>query len=343
MSKREAAAGLLHWSGAGSLSLVWQRILGRREKLAILAYHRVAEPEDGFGFLDEELISATPAQFDEQISYLTQHYHLTTFSQLQKAPQEKQKLSPLSVIITFDDGYRDVWDAVWPILRKHKAQAVVFLATDYITSGELFWWDKVYYCLKQTSKDKLSLKSRADWQPLPLTTDTERHRAKTKLIQYLKQAPDGERRQILDELAAETGVKVALPPDWRPTLTWAEVRKLSRKGLEFGAHTMTHPILTQLSDEALARELQGSRHRISEETGQAVVSFCYPVGIEGAYDERVRGAVERCGFKFAVVAGHGVNNMSAVDPLALRRLRVAPRDSLLVFKQKLLFPQWIRY
>jgi len=82
----------------------------------------------------------------------------------------------------------------------------------------------------------------------------------------------------------------------RPLLTWDELRDLHRHGWEIGSHTLTHPDLTALGDDALEHELRGSRELIEGEIGGPCTSLAYPYG---AADERVVEAARLAGYEIA--------------------------------------------
>lgn len=67
----------------------------------------------------------------------------------------------------------------------------------------------------------------------------------------------------------------------RERLSWREIREMARHGIDFGAHTLTHPDLTRLSRDAAEREIVLSQQIIQEALGSRVISFAYPFG---AYD-----------------------------------------------------------
>jgi peptidoglycan/xylan/chitin deacetylase (PgdA/CDA1 family) len=91
---------------------------------------------------------------------------------------------------------------------------------------------------------------------------------------------------------------------------------MDANGVEIGSHTMTHPILTNISDERLRRELHGSKLRLEEALGRRVDQFCYP---NGDNDERVQREVARAGYRVAVTCVGGLNKRGD-DPLTLRRI-----------------------
>ncbi len=83
-----------------------------------------------------------------------------------------------------------------------------------------------------------------------------------------------------------------------PLLGWAELRSLSERGVELGAHTLSHPVLTELPDDALEVEIAGSARCIEQETGVVPRTFAYPYG---SHNSRVVGAVAQS-FDVAVTA-----------------------------------------
>lgn len=117
-----------------------------------------------------------------------------------------------------------------------------------------------------------------------------------------------------------------------PLLTWEEITELDSGGtLSFGAHSITHPNLRALRDEAARREIVGSKLALEERLGREVEAFCYPAGL---FSDRERSYVAEAGFRLAVSCEPGVNRPGG-DPLALRRRQIDARDSLLDFRAKL--------
>jgi peptidoglycan/xylan/chitin deacetylase (PgdA/CDA1 family) len=118
-----------------------------------------------------------------------------------------------------------------------------------------------------------------------------------------------------------------------PLLNWGEIVALDRRGtLSFEAHSLTHPNLLRLGEEAARREIFGSRKELEKRLGRAGTIFCYPAGL---FSERERSLAEEAGFTAAVSCEPGMNTAST-DRFALHRIQIDRRDRLIDFRAKLL-------
>jgi peptidoglycan/xylan/chitin deacetylase (PgdA/CDA1 family) len=82
-----------------------------------------------------------------------------------------------------------------------------------------------------------------------------------------------------------------------PMMTWSQVRELARLGHEVGAHTVSHPKLTQVSPDVAAAEIGDSKRALEDAMGAEVPSFAYP---KGRLDDRIASMVGEAGFRWAV-------------------------------------------
>lgn len=110
-----------------------------------------------------------------------------------------------------------------------------------------------------------------------------------------------------------------------------EIKELQESGLiEFGAHTLTHPKLTTLDDDAVRYEVGESKRRFEEKLGEAPVSFAYPYG---DFDERIKKIVSEFGFQFVVATDRGSLCFSD-DLQEIRRIGMFASNTLFNFKRK---------
>lgn len=117
-----------------------------------------------------------------------------------------------------------------------------------------------------------------------------------------------------------------------PLLSWADVVRLDRDSpLAFEAHSVTHPNLLRVGDDAARTELFGCKAALEDRLGRSVSLFCYPGGLFGPRD---RALAEAAGYRFAASCEPGVN-LTGEDPFTLRRTQIFPRDELFDFRAKL--------
>jgi peptidoglycan/xylan/chitin deacetylase (PgdA/CDA1 family) len=117
-----------------------------------------------------------------------------------------------------------------------------------------------------------------------------------------------------------------------PLLDWRDIVALDGDSpLSFEAHTVTHPNLTAVDDEAARREIVDSKLALESRLGRAVDGFCYPAGL---YGERERALVADAGFRAATTCEPGANAPGG-DALTLRRTAIDGSDRLADFRAKL--------
>ena len=121
---------------------------GVGHRLYVLHYHRIDDPANR-PWLDPTLISATPAQFAQQMSLVARYYHPVSIDDVLDTAMGGKPLPANAVLVTFDDGYRDFKEVVFPILKKHAIRPILFVPTAYVGKGK-FWWDKLYYAIYRT-------------------------------------------------------------------------------------------------------------------------------------------------------------------------------------------------
>jgi len=117
-----------------------------------------------------------------------------------------------------------------------------------------------------------------------------------------------------------------LPPlECRSMLSWYEIREMHRYGIEFGAHTLTHPDLTRLPPERVEAEVSNSKALIEDALSAPVACFAYPYG---RFDQRSREIVSQhfscaCSDKLGLIrAGSDCYALERVDAYYLRTDRL---------------------
>jgi len=303
---RLAAAGLHHSGALAPLT----RTVGyarRTPAFPILTYHRVNDDADPF-------FSALPtAVFEGQMRHVARNYRVLPVEELVER-LERGGLPRNALAITFDDGYRDNLTHAAPILSRLGLPATIFLATGFIGTAEVPWFDRLAHGLKRSVAASVG----TPWgNELDLAEVPTRLRAMGRALEHLKRLPDEERHRQLEALLVALGVT-----DQRSfknlMLSWDDVHALRGLGFTIGAHTVNHPILSRVSPQRAWTEILGARTMIESACGTAPRAFAYPNGGAEDYTETVKRLVREAGFTCAVTTRFGLNTPNT-NPWELRR------------------------
>jgi peptidoglycan/xylan/chitin deacetylase (PgdA/CDA1 family) len=292
---------------------VWRSILsllspsGPNGRLSVLIFHRVHAAPDPL--MPDEMDSL---RFDRQMSWVRGWFNVLPLHEAVQRLQERT-LPARALCITFDDGYADNCTVALPILRKHGLEATFFISPGY-TDGGCMWNDVIIETVRHTKAPRLE-DDVLGLGALPLHSIEDRRQAVERLIQALKYLPDQGRASTALSLADAAGVSV--PMDLM--LTSSQVKALRAAGMSIGAHTITHPILTQLQPSAAFKEITESKARLEAMLGEPVSLFAYPNGKPGRdYGAEHVEMVRRAGFTAAVSTAWGVAS-AASDSYQLPR------------------------
>ncbi len=308
---RELRAAALRAAGMGLRATVSARALDRmrggKPRLQILIYHRVLPREDPFA-----MSAISTAAFERQMAMLRGRFHPLSLSEAAER-LDAGDLRPGSVCVTFDDGYADNCRHAWPIMRKYGIPATIFLATGLIGTGAVSWYDGVLALMRSTRMQRLDYEP-AGLRAVDIASEGLRAPAAFRLLEWLKNFPPAERDAHIAALARALGDASAE----KEMLDWDQVRSMHAAGISFGAHTVTHPILSLLGAREAEAEIAASRAAIQDRLQAPVDHFAYPNGKREDYNRETVEILGRLGFRLAVTTEPGVND-AATDRFQWKR------------------------
>jgi peptidoglycan/xylan/chitin deacetylase (PgdA/CDA1 family) len=231
-------------------------------------YHRIADPDH-----DPWELAVSPVRFEEHLQLIRDRFRPLALRDLLQGVWSRE-IPQESVTVTFDDGYRDNLTAAKPLLDRYDVPATVFVVSASVGSGRSFWWEELKRACFEPERlpERLELDGRA-WEPARFKS---RWALFDDLWRVLRLVREPERLELLAQITAWAD---APPPAEPVTLSVEDLSVLARGGLvEIGAHTKTHPKLSDLpADEQLGEITEGKQH-LEELLGRAVETFSYPYG-----------------------------------------------------------------
>jgi peptidoglycan/xylan/chitin deacetylase (PgdA/CDA1 family) len=212
----------------------------RQRVVPILMYHRIDYVTASTPAVTKAL-TVSPEVFRHEMKWLKRHgYHTITQRSLFNALMCGSHLRRKPIVVTFDDGYRDVYRYASPVIKRLGMHATSYVITERISGDD------------------------------------------------------------------------------HSFLSWKQVRRFERRGVEIGSHTVSHAALTSLSDASALAELVRSRRKLERKLDHRVPWLAYPYG---DYDARIELLAKKAGYKLAVTTDWG-SLQSAQHPFALKRLRI---------------------
>jgi peptidoglycan/xylan/chitin deacetylase (PgdA/CDA1 family) len=285
----------------------------------ILMYHRVTSlPADPWA------LAVSPANFAEQMEALCRVRRVVPLDSLDPAAPAARGDKPLAVI-TFDDGYRDFATDAAPIMARYGCPATIFVTTGLVGKPHGFWWDQLARIVLETPALPPTLAagngaSRREWTAGAGLQSPAREALYRDIWSALYAMDGAARDRAIAGMAKAAGVRLettenrAMDPN--------EIASLPQELFTVGAHTVTHPALSQLSPELQSTEIETSRSMCAELTGREPEAFAYPFG---DYDDVTVDLVRNAGFARAVTVNEARVRRSA-DPFQLPRINVGDWD-----------------
>jgi peptidoglycan/xylan/chitin deacetylase (PgdA/CDA1 family) len=305
-------SGLLWWA---------KRRLLAKGSVIVLNFHRVL-PEAQFC-----LTGSTPGMllrektFDHLVRSVASRFVAVGLRDLKF--KDTDAGGHLRLAFTFDDGWVDTALVAFPITQKYGIPLTVFICPHRL-GGHLPYWPERVVNIWNATEQFPELRTRL----LALFECDDVHRMAEDrpdelseghaVVSYMKILPEKMRSQILQEMQQVEWARSCGELRTDSTMTWEQVKALSRQEVNFGSHTQTHPLLPQISSDDASRELFESKLAIEQHLNQDCTLFSYP---NGNWSGHIRSLVERSGYQFAFVNTPGAWSPET-DPFLIPRVEI---------------------
>ncbi len=323
MSFKNFVKSCLFYSGGYRLVGHWNR--PHDNTLLILMYHQLtADQTPPTEWWNQGV--HTQSQFAAHLKFLKKRFRLISVEDAREELETQGRWSAPSVAITFDDGYRSVYELGLPILQHFAVPATIYLPSAFIDRTQVPWWLELLEYLRQWDPATVPVSAIAKAMNIPsLQLDESgrdptalRIRLHSTLRRHLRKMDDTRAKDAVGSLQSLVQGSATVDMDqW--FMNWDEVREMMSAGIRFGAHTRTHCNLAQAEIGRARDEIIGSREDIEREIEEPVTGFAYPYGMDVEAYKRITGVLADAGFSYAVTAAPGRNTMNA-NPLLLRRI-----------------------
>lgn len=273
----------------------------------VVGYHRVVEDFDSSKVLSISPMLTSTRTFEQHLDWIGSRYRFVSLDELADRLENADTTGKPVAAVTFDDGYSDVYQNAFPILKRKGIPSAVFVVTDLIGTDRLLVHDELHLLLL-AMLEQPCVSGEDRWQDLVASLGlTEQHSARLTrrlvdsngsfqatraLLETLNQA---EIERCLDALRGRFQFQEDELRGFR-MLDWDMLAELTAGGVTVGSHTRSHALLPHESPQVLRDEVWGSRHELEQKLGVPVRHFAYP---DGQFSADVIQAVADAGYDTA--------------------------------------------
>jgi len=309
--------------------------------LSVVTYHYVRDLQHS---RYPEIKGLSKDDFEEQIQYIKKHYNVISGPELMAAIVESAPLPPRPLMLTFDDGYKDHFTEVFPVLDRENLPGCFFPPARCILEHEVLDVNKIHFVLASTPEKRTLvehifkqidenrsrynlLASAAYWEELgkPGRFDPAEVIFCKRMLQ--RELPIELRQAITDELFRRFVTADEASFSRELYMTPEQLGVLRRHGMYIGSHGYDHFWLNTLSTQQQEREIDQSLAFL-ESVGADICRWimCYPYG---AHNESLLSVLNSRGCVIGLTTQAGLARLGEHNPLILPRLDTndLPKDS----------------
>jgi peptidoglycan/xylan/chitin deacetylase (PgdA/CDA1 family) len=278
-----------------------------RGSLLIVMYHEV----DRNIYYD---VSVPRRYFEQQVKYLLKmKFRIMPLCEAIELIKEGKGLNDRIAVLTFDDGFRGVYEVALPIMRRYSVRGTVYASFGLIENKIPHWATAIAYAM---AKLKLPTEISTPQGTFRINNDYERQRITQVMINSILRMRLNELSELVKALF--DNIHDDLHRVYEETmLTPDHIKEFVEEGFEVGGHGYYHLGLPYLDDNGLAQEIGLSKNFVNRYNRNCAMStFAYPFGL---YDTRVINEVRRSGFSAAVTMKTYLNRVSMINYFELGR------------------------
>ena len=328
---RKLALAFIYYSGILSVVRFFER-----KKITIFMLHGVMSSEYQKDWVPLRN-HISPANLDATLAILKKNYHFISLEDAVEMLSGKKKMLNNSIVITFDDGYRNNVTLALPILKKYGVVPTIFIATHYIDECIPYWFDRIDYSIQLIECNEKILSvfgndvdiDNSDRQELQHTYQKFRKNVKRKPGDGIKMLEGmNSLASQLEEIVNVDVLNQYKNDEWIAPLSWSQIYMAVKSGdVKIGSHTVDHVKLNAVSKGDVEHQLRDSKKIIESKLGVSCEYFCYPYG---DYDDTSAKMVEAAGYRIGLCTDEGKNalgdNLFALKryhfPVSIDRIEV---------------------
>lgn len=266
------------------------RFVTLERELLVIAWHSISGPPEKTGSCDDMSYIRTPVEiFCAQIKWLEKTYKFITIDDI----LEGKMLPEKAALVTFDDGFKDIYTTAIPFLEARNIRGTIFLTGQHLAENKASWITRLHYILDRAPSEFYC-------PPLERTLSVYTSAGKKYALSLMKDAlcalaPDRQ-EEFLETI--RFALKIKIPDDITKKLYLAvnDIKKLSSLGWTIGGHSYSHTFLPVLSKNELIDDCRRTCAAMDYFPSYRPV-YAIPFGLRNSYNDEILGALSAAGMQ----------------------------------------------
>jgi len=301
------------------------------KKCKIIMYHYVRQLKNS---AYPEIKGLEERGFENQLKYFDNKFEFGNFTEIINSAYYDIKIKNNKILLTFDDGLKDHFTTVFPILKKMNIKGYFFPPSKPIVEKKVLDVHKIHFILASTpNKHKIveeiftlinknrkigKLKTPQkyfDELAIPNRFDTKEVIFIKRILQ--RELPLKLRSEITNFLFKKFVSENEQGFSEKLYMSIEEMKEMSESGMVFGSHSHSHEWLSHITNEKLIEEIERSKefcHKINNKNNEMIM--CYPYG---DYNNKVIKEISNRGFKAGLTTKVGDAEISKEGIFKLNR------------------------
>lgn len=250
----------------------------RDSSLRIVYYHVISDDNPEYYFPNKAL---SVRDFKEHIQFFKKKYDIISLEEALYLSSQNLSLKN-KLVITFDDGFKENYSLIAPILNEVKVSATFFIISSCIDNADLMWRNKILLFEKYKKENIHKIVDDIS-DEFSLNKPT----SKQNILQWsFQEWPMKDKEKIVNRLWERVmpfQLKEYLEKV-NPYCTAKEIKELSDAGFGIGSHSHTHPIFSRLNYEDFSTEILKCTSILTSITKKEISCFSYPFGDRSSSD-----------------------------------------------------------
>lgn len=217
-------------------------------------------------------------QFEQDMDFFARHCEFITLKQLIAHVSHGTALPARACLLTFDDGLREIYEVVAPVLKQRGIPAVFFINTAFLDNKAMFFRNKASVLVEMYYQNKFSEQQ--------LTLIKSLFEAAGEMYSDFAHAVLSIKYPAKQNLITQTAACLevdfsAYLQKQQPYMSFGQVRELIDQGFYVGGHSIDHPYYPDLTLEEQARQTLQSVNSLQKKFALDYKTFAFPYNDQG--------------------------------------------------------------